>query len=372
MRVVFTGDLFLGGDLLNFTEPSIVIPEFQNADLRICNLEQGSGDNQEELNKSTVSAPLSSLSYLKANRINIVGLANNHIQDKGEEGFKQKLHFLEKNGIRYVGAGRNIQEASKALDLGDGYYLLSFCTYGKDYLRKVQIADDKTYGINPLDYDNIAEVVNKLPAGAKAILLMHWGRENVWLPPASDITLAKKILKLEKVHSIIGMHSHRMQGCLSHNGKIAYFSLGNFLFPNFFVKPRTELCYPEQIPEKYHKTKEYHPVFSLTYKMWKWSNRLSLVLLFDTSAGVYRRVFVKQQKYKPVVEELNRFTSFFLKCWFSLLSVFLYMPRSLYLPLEFIWRKHITFIRYFNIFVFYIFKEKKFISVYSKLQKVID
>jgi poly-gamma-glutamate synthesis protein (capsule biosynthesis protein) len=363
MKIAFTGDLFLGGDLVGFEGVSIKSEAFYSADLRICNLEQGSGDISNIENKSTVTAPLISLNYLLRNNINMVSLANNHIQDKGKAGFEQKISFLKKNNIDYSGAGLNEQEASKSIHLGDGYYLLSFCAFGKSYLSKVQVAKPGEYGVNPLTYERIKIALNNLPENAKAILMFHWGRENVWLPPASDIAFAKKILKMDKVHSIIGMHPHRIQGKIKYRGKQAWFSLGNFLFPNFFVKPRTQMCYPEQIPEKYHKTKEYHPVFSLTYKMWKWSNRVSLLLIFDTTKGVFKKVFVKQQKYKPVVEELNKPTSIFLECWFSFLSAILYLPLFLFIPLEFLWRKWLTFVRYFNILVFYIFKEKKFISI---------
>ncbi|WP_175552575.1 CapA family protein [Tangfeifania diversioriginum] len=364
MKIAFTGDLFLGGDLLGCKDySSLEIQAFKQADIRVCNLEQGSGDNQEELNKSTVTAPLKSLSYLTENSINIVSLANNHIQDKGTDGFEQKIQFLQDNGIRFTGAGRNIHEASKAIELGDGYFVLSFCTFEKSYLKKVQLATSSEFGVNPLTFEQIKKSLDKLPQHAKAILMLHWGRENVWLPPVSDVSFAKKILKLEKVHSIIGMHSHRVQGAIKHQGKQAWFSLGNFLFPNFFVQPRTQMTYPEPIPDKYHTTKEYHPVFSLTYKMWKWSNRVSLLLMFDTSTGNFKRVFVKQQKYKPLVKELNRSTSFFLEIWFSILSAMLNFPRFLYIPFEFMWRKWLTFVRYFNILTFYIFKERKFFSV---------
>ncbi|MDZ7821471.1 MAG: CapA family protein [Candidatus Marinimicrobia bacterium] len=369
MKIVFTGDLFLGGDLLSFDGESINVDEFNSADLRVCNLEQGSGDMPNIKNKSTVVAPLKSLNYLLDNKINIVSLANNHIQDKGESGFKKKIEFLNKNNIAYIGAGINEKEASKAIHLGNEYYLLSFCAFGKSYLKKVQLAQSVEYGVNSLTYEKIKASVNKLPENAKAILIFHWGRENVWLPPESDIKLAKKLLELNKVYSIIGMHSHRVQGALKHKGKYAWFSLGNFLFPNFFIKPRTQMFYPKKKPKQYHITKEYHPVFSLTYKIWKWINRISILLVFDTTKSVFKKVFVKQHKYKPFVKELNKSTIFYLELWFSFLSIILYWPRFLYIPFEFIWRKWLILIRYSNMIIFYLFKEGKMLSVLKLFRK---
>jgi len=364
MKIAFTGDLFLGGDLLDCKDcATIKIQEFNEADIRVCNLEQGSGNNHEILDKSTVTAPLKSLLFLRKNKFNIVSLANNHIHDKGIVGFEQKIKFFQDNAIKFTGGGKNIHEAAKAVKLGDEYFLLSFCTFGKSYLRKVQVASSSEYGVNPLTFEQVKESLDKLPKQAKVILMVHWGRENVWLPPVSDISFAKQILELEKIHSIIGSHSHRVQGVLKHQDKQAWFSLGNFLFPNFFMQPRTQIIYPETPPKKYHKTKEYHPVFSLTYKMWKWSNRISLLLTFDTESGNFEKIFVKQHKYKPQVEKLNKTTSFFLTIWFNMLSFFLYLPRFLYSPLEFLWQKWLACVRYFNILVFYIFKEKKFFSI---------
>lgn len=358
-KIAFTGDLFLGGDLINYKgESNINIKAFNDADLRICNLEQGSGDNTIDLKKSTVSAPLNSLKFLNKNKIEIVNLANNHIQDKGVEGFKQKIKYLNTNKIRKVGAGTNLNEASKAVYLGDNYYLISFCTFNKKYLKKVQIAGKNSYGVNPLTYQNVKESLNRLPNNSKAIIYFHWGRENVWLPPYTDIKLARRILENDRVYSIIGMHSHRIQGCLKYHGKKAYFSLGNFLFPNFFMIPRTQIFYPKTKPGFYHTTKEYHPVMTLTYKMWKTSNRKSLLLILDTNTGKFESLFVKQDKYKPVVHNMDRVEEMRTRNWFDFISYILKVPAIIYNPLEFISRMILSILRFYNIFLFYFLKEK--------------
>ena len=114
----------------------------------------------------------------------------------------------------------------------------------------------------------------------KAILYFHWGREHVFLPTYDDIQLVKKLLEDERVLLIVGMHPHRPQGYIEHNNKKAYMCLGNFLFPNFFIKPPAQIYNPKNIPEKIDITRQYHKVFKQTYKKWRWINRISLVLTF--------------------------------------------------------------------------------------------
>jgi hypothetical protein len=363
MKTVFTGDLFLGGDLVNYTNDSIhPIDAINEADQIVCNLEQGSGDNDIELNKSTLSAPLKSLRFLVNNKINIISLANNHIQDKGEIGFKQTLNYVHKYGIKTVGAGKNLKEAARAVDIGNNYFLFSFCTFGKKYLKKVKIATSSDYGVNPLTYQNILKGLHDLPSDAKAILIFHWGRENVWLPPHADVTFAKKVLDLEKVHCIIGMHPHRIQGKIKHNEKYVYFSLGNFLFPNFFITPRTKIFYPDKNPATFHTTKEYHPVFSPTYKMWKSSNRRSMLLTLDSNTGRIVQSIVKQDMMSPELSTMNYKNERIVTLWFNILSWILTLPKFIYIPFEYIWRVVLSTNRYYNIFVFYLLKEKKILS----------
>jgi len=100
-----------------------------------------------------------------------------------------------------------------------------------------------------------------------------------FLPPYEDIQLAKKLLEDERVLLIVGMHPHRPpRGYIEHNGKRAYMCLGNFLFPNFYIKPPTQIYYPEKLPQKCDITRQYHSVFNPTYKKWKWINKVSIIL----------------------------------------------------------------------------------------------
>ena len=171
-----------------------------------------------------------------------------------------------------------------------------------------------------------------MPVGKKAILYFHWGAEHVWLPPADDIKLAKKLLEDERIITIIGMQSHRVQGVINHAGKKAYMSLGNFIFPNFYIKPPTQIFYPNDEEKKKIKyvTKHYLTVYKETYKKWSWVNRISMLLDFCTKTNQIKNKFVIQDNNLPIVHELKGYSLFFYKNWIIFLSIIYKLPRPFY------------------------------------------
>ncbi len=357
MRVVFVGDLFTGGQLIendNFLR-KIELPEFIDADIRVCNLEQTTSDNKKCSNKSTIFSPTKGLSYLNQNRIGVVSLANNHIQDKGEDGFFEGLECLRRRGIKYIGAGQDIYEAERPISINDSIVLMAYCDYGKRYLKKVQVACENSYGVNPLSYEKIICDLDKLSSKDQAVIFLHWGEENVWFPPYENISLVKKLLKHPKVHSIIGTHPHRIQGKIRYNNKFAYMSLGNFLFPNFYLAPRTHIIYPDNVFQ--HKsTKEYHPVFSLTLKKWRYSNRLSLMLTLNNHQ--YKETFVKQHRNYPTILSLSKIEKLITRFWFTLLSIFLAFPKCIYLIVANLINIFSRANKMMYLIYYYIFKER--------------
>jgi len=356
MSIVFTGDLFTGGLLAQYTyyDNLIHIDQFVNADLRVCNLEQATSDNFIEVEKCTLYSPEKGISFLIKNKVDIVIIANNHIQDKGKSGFKEGIRLLTKSNIKCVGAGINIKQAEKAIQLTNDLYIMAYCDNNKPYIRKVKIATAEEYGINPFSYEKVINDLERIPDGKQAILYLHWGKENVWFPPKSNIKLAKELLKHPKVHSIIGSHSHRLQGRLKYNNKYCFFSLGNFLFPDFFIKPRTQIVYPNILPNKITTTKEYHPVINLTLKKWKYNNRVSLIL--QLFGGSYQKEFVKQDKINFSIKLISGIERIFWQQWFYLLSFIYQIPTPFYDLFYYVFNSIDKFIKYSRIFMYFFIK----------------
>jgi len=335
VKIVFTGDLFLGGDLLHKSAELIINSKtFNNSDLKIVNLEQPISDNEHVADKCTLHTGSSAIEKLKQLNIAAVNLAHNHIQDKGNDGIIETIEHLNAANIGHFGAGKNIHDAKNSYWIDDKNCILGYCEFGRPYLKQIQVATDEEPGVNPLRYDSIINDLDMLPGGTKAFLYFHWGREHVWFPPRGDIELAKKLLDDDRVLAIIGMHCHRIQGHIDHNGKRAYMSLGNFLFPNFFIKPPTQITYPETLPEKYMTTKQYHSVNQLTYKKWRIANRVSLILEYDTETQKVNHIPVIQNDDTPRITELTVLPRKLVLLWVKFISMIYQLPTEIYNPIE--------------------------------------
>lgn len=353
MKICFTGDLFLGGDLKYSNSTQIVLSEhFHNADLRIANLEQAISNNPERAEKSTLYSNEGVLETAKLLNVDAVALSNNHIHDKKDQGITDTLNSLDKYGISFFGAGKNLEQAEQPYFINDKLCIIGYCEYDKAHLSKVKVAGKNSPGVNPLNYEKIKNDLAALPDKVKAILHFHWGREHVCLPDHEHIELAKKILTHDKVLLIIGMHSHRAQGIVKKNGKIAYLSLGNFLFPNFFLEPRTHISYPPNDKTDVKTTKDYHFVGKLTYKKWRTANRVSLMAVLDTQDQSIRHIPVYQHRERPVVQELSGIKKKLVLGFVQFCTLSYRLPSWLYKPIQKIYRLLKKALRYGYIFYF--------------------
>jgi len=96
----------IGEDLKNILEDS---------DYRIFNLEIPLCTNRTPILKNgpSLSASVDTVALFKELKIDLFTLGNNHIMDQGEGGLESTMKTLGKEKISFVGAGKNLNEASK-------------------------------------------------------------------------------------------------------------------------------------------------------------------------------------------------------------------------------------------------------------------
>jgi poly-gamma-glutamate capsule biosynthesis protein CapA/YwtB (metallophosphatase superfamily) len=94
-----------------------LLPEFEQADLSIVNLECPLIRKESPILKEgpVLGAPEACVNGLKAMGVDVAGLANNHIMDHGAQGLRTTIGALQEHGIAHVGAGENLAEARKIL-----------------------------------------------------------------------------------------------------------------------------------------------------------------------------------------------------------------------------------------------------------------
>ncbi len=183
----------------------------------------------------TFRAKTTNVKYMCDLGVDIVGLANNHVFDYGEQAFIDTLETLEGSGIRYVGAGRDIVAAQAPVFLQARELVIAYVAASR--AERIQMTPEATHATPGilLCYDNSRFVASIREAAAHAdfvIALPHWGIEG-----STDL----EDVQVEGAHAYIdagadavfGTHAHCLQGIEYYRGKPIVYSLGNFWFDGF-------------------------------------------------------------------------------------------------------------------------------------------
>lgn len=260
MNIFFCGDIMPGGVLPyqdNYIAPDLM-EYMKGFDFRIGTLEAAIGTglpyDPVKMNgrQNIIYARNDDFFRVKEMGFDVVSLANNHVWDLGEEGLKNTIHTLKENGIKYCGAGMDIEEASRPVVIekeGINIAILAYCMYGNKYLGYVELAGENKAGINPLNIEKvIADIKDAKQKYDKVIVLPHWGREYRFVPLPECVQMAKQMVKAG-ADAVLGSHTHQMQPLIKYKKKPICFSMGNFLFPDFYMYPPRPIWYPDSIEE---------------------------------------------------------------------------------------------------------------------------
>ncbi len=162
----------------------------------------------------------------------IIGLANNHMLDKGESGFLANLDYWEKQPVTLIGAYRNRESFDNIAVIeqnGISIALLSF-TYGTNGLS---LPSGSEVYIPYIDNEVLAAKVSEAETLADiTIVSMHWGNEFTFRVNDSQREAAQVICE-NGGDVIIGHHPHCIQPVewieSGDNKTLCVYSLGNFM-----------------------------------------------------------------------------------------------------------------------------------------------
>lgn len=243
----FTGDI-------NFTETGYVMThaynmpncvldcidetfqnEMKSVDIMLINNEFPYSERGTALSgkKYTFRSKTSHVNYLVQMGVDIVSLANNHTYDYGYDAFVDTIETLDNAGIPFVGAGMNIEEASKPVTfIINGYKVAYLASSGVESPIKTPVATEDSEGIMG-SYDGGALLCEKIKEAKKTcdivIVYPHWGMENTTALTSAQKENSRKYIEAG-ADAVIGNHSHCLQGIEYYNGKPIFYSLGNFWF----------------------------------------------------------------------------------------------------------------------------------------------
>jgi poly-gamma-glutamate synthesis protein (capsule biosynthesis protein) len=156
------------------------------------------------------------VSSLKRAGLTTLLLGNNHTLNQGQAGLNNTKALLKKNGLDYFGDPRN----------------------GRNFhLTKILNGEPVTF----LGYDNLdgrianvlIDVRNAHKKGEYVIVVPHWGAEyKLGIQPALQ-QQAKQLIDAG-ADMILGGHPHVVEPVEIYKGKFIAYSLGNFIFDQYF------------------------------------------------------------------------------------------------------------------------------------------
>lgn len=155
--------------------------------------------------------------------IDIVSIANNHIMDYGATGLLDTIKALSESNIKFIGAGKHINDARKPVILQVKDVKVGFLAYSDVY-----IASKKRPGVAPTKY--IEKDIEKLKDEVDVVVIsIHQGMDIADYPLSNEVQMMHSIID-SGVDLILRHHPHVVQGVEHYKKGAIVYSLGNFVF----------------------------------------------------------------------------------------------------------------------------------------------
>lgn len=285
LRLLFFGDLMLDRQVAKIIEKNgldsllskLNEDEFtKDYDLVGANLEGAVTNNGEHYKPDNIydfAFKPELIAELKNYGFNFFTVANNHLADQGIKGIEETYQNLSDLDFYYLGC----QDRSFKIDENNLASSSSFLSLDNCSARVVEIKGNRliflafsiVYGA--IDENLIIEKIEFLRQEADwLIVLPHWGIEYQSKAALSQERLAKKMIEAG-ADLIIGSHPHVIQNYEIYQNKAIFYSLGNFIFDQYF-SPETQ----EGLAVSLTLNKNHYPEFELYKIMTKNSQVVSI------------------------------------------------------------------------------------------------
>ncbi|MFA5318560.1 MAG: CapA family protein [Patescibacteria group bacterium] len=202
---------------------------FQGIDIIMANLEGAVTNNgahyAPEISIDFAFNP-EDVKQLKNYGFNFFGISNNHALDQNWRGFAETQENLKNSGFDFVGCpDKTVGECSIKIKEING-------------IKIGMLAYSMVYGV--LDEEKMLAQIKDLKMQSDLVIVnMHWGVEYESQTRSNIKELAHNIIDAG-ADAIIGHHPHVVQNIEIYNGKPIFYSLGNFIFDQYFSQETQE------------------------------------------------------------------------------------------------------------------------------------
>lgn len=211
---------------------------FQNDDITVLNLEGPASDKGHNVG-SIYSFEMnpSVLPIIKSAGIDVVSFANNHVGDYTKAAFTDTMNRMTAAGLEFSGAGKNYADATtpKIIEKnGIKIGFLGFTDVGPNWLAAKSTIPDSA-GILIASDPNFSSIISSAKTQADVLVVsFHWGNE---YKPHTDRQAQLAHAAIDAGADIIaGHHPHVAQDIEMYKDKLIIYSMGNFIFDQYFSK----------------------------------------------------------------------------------------------------------------------------------------
>jgi len=202
---------------------------FKSRDLVFANLECTLEGDEKVPTEPRVLTTEIQIQSLEQSGIDCVSLGNNHAFDCYDQGFIRLRKMLSGIGIRWCGAGLNIQEAMEPVlyDIqGIRLAILGVVDRSSGIYR---FAGERNSGVAPLETERVCSRIRELKQTVDHVIVsLHWGMERFRIPSPAQVDQARAFADAG-ASLVLGHHPHVVQGMEIVGNVPVVYSLGNFM-----------------------------------------------------------------------------------------------------------------------------------------------
>lgn len=242
--LVFAGDIMLSRGVAtsvqkyfnnDFNQLFVHADYFKNADIAFANLEGPISDRGRNVgSKYSFRFDPKVAGALQASGLDVLSTANNHSGDWTIDAFSDTLTYLKEVGIQTPGGGTNKADAEQIKIIeknGVKVGYLGFTDVGPAWLE----ATADTPGILLASDPNFSQIISTAKSEVDILVVsIHWGEEYKFdTHTTRQETLAHKAIDAGAT-IIAGHHPHVIEDVEYYKGGLILYSLGNYIFDQYF------------------------------------------------------------------------------------------------------------------------------------------